>query len=310
MSRLRHLAALSVLGSLASMAQVSVELDFDKEFYIADEPMMANVRITNFSGRTLSFGEDSSWLQFSVDRRDGLLVDRRGAPEVRGVFEVPNAKRATRRVNLAPHFSMGKPGLYQVGATVLFSDLAQIVSAPQAEVSIIGATTLWRQEFGVTLPESGELDVRRYSLIRALNGNRFELYVRVARRDGSHVFGVFPVGNMVSFGEPETQIDQANRLHILQQYGARSFRYLVVTPDGELYLRHRYDYSLTRPRLAPDPETWIRVEGGRRVPRSNDLPPSSRILAQEEVLPAREAPLEGSGDGQASGKGPLPGKAE
>ncbi len=268
------IALICLVVTSPSWAQVTVELDFEKDFYIADETMFANVRITNFSGRTLNFGRDNHWLMFSVEARDGFLVDEEGTPNVSGAFEIPNASRGTRRVNLSPYYKMQKPGRYQILATVFSEQTKEVLKSPQVEVNIIRATTLWSKDFGVSRDNGESYEVRRYSLIRALNDNQLELYVRVAKVDNSQVFNVFSVGNLVSFGSPEAQVDRLSRLHLLQQYGARSFRYLVVSPDGELSKRHRFDYTNTRPKLAPGLDNMIAVRGGIRVPAATDLPPS------------------------------------
>jgi hypothetical protein len=281
-------AALWVLLSVTLGAQVTVEVDFDKEDYIANETMYANVRITNFSGRTLNFGKDNHWLLLTVEGRDGFLVDQTGTPNVKGEFEVPNAARATRRVNIGPYFDMATLGTYQVQATVFCEQLKEVLKSPKAKINTIHATTLWKKDFGVTLEDGKGYEVRTYSLIRALNNNRLELYVRVATRDASKVFGVFSIGNLVSFGNPEVQLDRFSRMHLLQQYEARSFRYIVVTPDGELMTRHRYDYTGTRPKLSPAGNNLVRVAGGIRVPMDDDLPPSKETFESLGLEPPKD----------------------
>ena len=307
MARSILLAASLILGTLVSPAQVTVELEFGKDFYITDEPMLAEVRITNFSGRPLTFGEDDHWLLFSVEMRNGFLVDRQGQPSVSGVFTVPNASVGIRRVDLSPHFRMNVSGPYHVIASVRTEALGDALQSEPRVVHVTKGATIWQREFGVPGPEP---DVRVYRLIRALNNDRTELYVRVASRDDSRVFTVFSVGDLVSSGTPEAQVDRHNRLHFLQQYGPRSFRYIVVTPDGELVIRQRHDYTRTRPKLVPDALLGIRVGGGIRIPRSDDLPPSSRIPAQEKLPAVEETVLDRPDEGQTADESPLPGKTE
>ena len=268
--------------------QVTVELEFNKDFYIADEAMTASVRITNFSGRSLVFGRDNEWLRFLVEQEDGFLAKQKGVAPVVGKFEIPNASRGTRRVNLAPYYKMTLPGRYQVTASVFSQELDEVLQSSPIQVSIIRATTLWQKEFGIAVGEEGgkpSYEIRKYVLIRALNNNRLELYVRVASRDDSKVYGVFPVGNLVAFGSPEAQVDRQSRLHLLQQYGARSFRYLVVTPEGELKIRRRYDYARSRPRLIGSEQHGIAVLGGIRVRTANDLPPLPDSFKDKSEVP-------------------------
>jgi hypothetical protein len=82
--------------------------------------------------------------------------------------------------------------------------------------------------------------------------------------DGSHVLKVVPIGGMVSFSNPETQIDRSNRLHVLYQFGARSYLYSVITPDGDIAQQQTYDIARNRPRLFSDDKGGFVVSGGER----------------------------------------------
>ena len=289
--KVKTLLALGTWALLCpSWGQVTVDLKFDKEFFIPDEPMMASVRITNFSGRTLVFGEDNQWLQFGVEMKNGFLVDRTGDPSVIGRFEIPNASQGTRRVNLAPYFRMTTPGRYKMIATVFSEQLNQALQSSEVIVNIVKAAILWQREFGVPTSDGEGFEVRKYVLIRALNNNRLELYIRVASQDDAKILAVFSVGNLVAFGAPEAQVDRLSRLHLLQQYGARSFRYLVVTADGELMVRQRYDYAGNRPRLAIKKERLIGVSGGVRVVTANDLPPKVALAPTPPETPLETLP--------------------
>lgn len=298
---LRMFLSLLALAPLCGLrGQVTVELEFEKNFYLADEAMTASVRITNFSGRSLVFGQDNEWLRFLVEQEDGFLAKQKGVAPVVGKFEIPNASRGTRRVNLAPYYKMTVPGRYRVTASVFSQELDEILKSSPIQVNIIRATTLWQKEFGIAV-ESGKgekpsYEIRKYVLIRALNNNRLELYVRVASRDDSKVYGVFPVGNLVAFGAPEAQVDRQSRLHLLQQYGARSFRYLMVSPEGELKIRRRYDYTKSRPRLGSSEQRGIAVLGGIRVRTANDLPPSSDRFKDKSAVPVLEGASTAEGE--------------
>jgi hypothetical protein len=49
-----------------------------------------------------------------------------------------------------------------------------------------------------------------------------KLYVRVTDDSGNRVFGIFPLGPMLTFSTPEKQIDKESHLHVLYQTGARA----------------------------------------------------------------------------------------
>ena len=108
--------------------------------------------------------------------------------------------------------------------------------------------------------------------MRAVNENQIDLYVKVTDKYQRDIYGVYSLGNIVSFGEPERQVDRYSNLHVLMQNGARSFRYSIIKPDGKILLRERHDYTNTRPKLMMDKSGLIQVHGGIRKPSFDDIP--------------------------------------
>jgi hypothetical protein len=89
-----------------------------------------------------------------------------------------------------------------------------------------------------------------------------------------HIFKVRPIGPMVSFSQPEAQLDRLSRLHVIYQSGASVFTYTVVNPDGDIVRQEIYDYLNTspRPRLRADDDGNISVLGGVRRVKPGELP--------------------------------------
>ena len=69
-----------------TLAQVDVSLNFKKDFYLADEFILAELTIVNFSGKTLVFGGQPNWLTFSVESSRDTLVARQKELDVMGRF--------------------------------------------------------------------------------------------------------------------------------------------------------------------------------------------------------------------------------
>jgi hypothetical protein len=188
-------------------------------------------------------------------------------------------------VDLAPYFNVMRPGRYVITATVRIKEWpAQLTSETKA-FDIVDGTKLWEREFGVpkSVGASAESpEVRKYILQQATYlRSHLRLYVRITDASGAKVIKVFPLGPMLSFGQPEAQVDSASNLHVLYQNGPRSFSYTVVDPDGEIVVRQTHDYT-TRPRLQPDREGKISVVGGTRRPTSSDVPKN-----KDEVPPTK-----------------------
>ena len=77
---------------------------------------------------------------------------------------------------------------------------------------------------------------------------------------------------MVSFSQPEAQLDAVSDLHVLYQSGASSFIYAVINPNGDIVSRDIYDYYNTRPRLKVDAAGNVTVVGGVRRVKPGQLP--------------------------------------
>jgi hypothetical protein len=258
---------LSLAAALAAWtsawAQVSVEVSLDQEQFLPGEAVLAAVHITNHSGRILRLGADADWLTFSVAARGTDVVPRHGDVPVTGEFFLGSSRVATKWVNLQPYFSLDSLGHYTITATIHVNDLQRDFSSPPKSFDLIEGAKLWEQEFGVPNSTNSVLEVRKYVLQQAnYLKNQLELYLRITDSTGGRVFCVYPIGSMVSFGQPEPQVDKFNNLHVLYQDRPHSFNYSVFNPDGATILHKTYDYVNSRPRLAPDNDGAIIVRGG------------------------------------------------
>lgn len=261
---------------LTGTAQVTVEVTLEQDQFLPAEEIVAAVKVTNRSGQTLQFGAEPDWLTFSIESAEGAVALKTGEAPVLGEFKLDSAKVATKRVDLAPYFTLSHIGRYRIIATVRVKEWNKLITSPPKAFDIIQGAKLWSQEFGVpggTNVVNGVPEARKYTLQQA-NYLRSQprLYFKLTDAAETRVFKVFPIGNLVSFSRPETQLDRWSNLHLLYQDGARSFNYSVITPDGELSVRRTYDGAESRPHLRMDQDNKLVVAGGIRRESPNDLP--------------------------------------
>lgn len=254
-------------------AQISVEVLLDQEQFLRDESMPIKVRVINRSGQTLKLGQDNHWLDFVVQDGRGHVLSKLSEVPVTGEFTLESAEMATRLVDLMPHYEFGRPGRYQIAATVRIADWNREITSKLKNVEVVRGAKLWEQEFGLPAA-TGAPEVRKYALQQANYRARLELYLRLTDASESRVFGVLPLGPLVSFSRPEAQIDKNSDLHVLFQAGARTFVYTMLDPSGTILARQTHDYAGTRPTLRGDETGKIHVNGGQRRLASNDIPPS------------------------------------
>lgn len=268
-------------------AQVTVQVSTEQDQFLPGEAIPAVVRITNRSGQTLTFGQNPDWLKFSMEARDGYLVMKNGDAPVTGEFSLESSEFANIRVNLAPYFQLSKPGHYTITAAVSIPQWKREVLSHPKGFDLIQGARLWEQAFGVP-KKAGDTnsppEMRRYALqeVNYLR-SRITLYAQVINNDGK-VDHVLPIGPMISFGQPEPEVDKFSNLHILYQNGPRNFSYVVINPDGELIKRQNYEYT-TRPRIMADADGNLAVVGGTRRISRDDVPPPNLSAGQNAPAP-------------------------
>ena len=290
--------ALSILGLvLASLlgapAQVvTVQVTLDQEQFLPGESLPATVRIVNNSGQPLHLGADASWLKFTVESAEGnFAVMKLADPPVTGAFDLGSSEVASKQVDLTPYFAITHTGRYRVAATVHIAEWGTDVASPAKEFDVIDGAPLWSQDFGVPVPAGVTNQppvIRKYILEKAnYLQKQLRMYVLVSDQTGARILKVSAVGPMVSFSQPDAQLDSASNLHVLYQGGARAFIYTVVNPDGNITQQEIYDYENSRPRLAVNAAGDIVVRGGVRRVKPGELP---SVRPPEEVPPPTPAP--------------------
>jgi hypothetical protein len=269
-------------------AQILVEVKLERKQYLPGEALPVTVRVTNRSGQTVHLGDQADWLTFSVESRESFIVSKNGEVPVLGEFALDTAKVATKQVDLAPYFALTRPGRYRIVATVRIMEWGAQTASPPMDFDIVDGAKFWTREFGVPAGRGTNQppELRRYTLLQATSlRSEIRLYFRLSDGAETRLFKVFPLGQMVSFGRPEAEVDGRSQLHVLHQNGARTSLYTVVNSEGEVLVRQLYDFLEARPGLQLDRDGNISVAGGARRVTPDDLPIGR--TAGPEPKPAR-----------------------
>lgn len=266
----------------SQIAGVEVELVLDESNYLPGEELPVGVRISNLSGRPITFGSVSNWLTFHVENKRGEMVERYADVPVEGEFTLESAKAGTKWWNIQPYFGLDKPGRYVVYAELRLPEWEERLLSEGTVFTIQSARNLWEMSFGVP-PANGDKDavpeIRRYSLQAATRQgdtklSERRLYARVTDDTQTRIYRVVLLDRFLSFSNPEQQIDSRSRLHVLFQTAGSAYTYSVIDPDGRLLVRQRHEITPgSRPYLAKSDAGSIAVRGGRRIPTMADIPP-------------------------------------
>ncbi len=251
--------ALFFLLVLRAQGQIQVDLKFKRLQYIAYEPVIATVTITNLAGRDVELrdDQDQSWYGFEVTAREGRLLAPLPHP-AEPPLQLAAGTSVTRKINLTPLFPIADLGVYRVRANVFFADLNKFFYAPAKVVEITSARPIWQQTVG----DPAGSGVRTYSLMTNRFPDHTSLYVRVEDKENSLVYATFSLGRVISFDEPQAEVDRHNQLHVLQCSAPRIWSYSVVSPNGKLLQHDSYAQARNMPRLRRGTDGTVAVAGG------------------------------------------------
>jgi hypothetical protein len=256
--------ALFLFLAAAAEAQIQVELKFKRLQYIAHEPVVATVKITNLAGRDIDLHDekDQHWFGFEVNAGEGRLLAplRQNAPEP--VLHVETGQTVTRKVNLTPVFPVHDFGSYHVRANVYFADLNKFFYSQMRVFQVADARPIWQKTVGIPDGVPGAGGVRTYSLLSNRFPDHTSLYVRVENRNSGVVYTTYSLGRVIAYDEPQAELDRANQLHVLHCAAPRSWAYSHIGLNGELLAHSTFVQTKTRPRLRHAADGAIAVSGG------------------------------------------------
>src|SRR5205814_2697525 len=213
-----------LLSTVGGQAQVQVDLKFKRLQYIAYEPVMATLGVTNLAGRDVDLrdADGESWFGFEVTAKDGQIVALLPAAKKQASLNVESGKKVTQRIDLASLYPVHDFGTYHVRAHVYFADLGKFFYSQTKVFEVTDARPIWQKTVGIPEGAPGPGNVRTYSLLTNRFPDHTSLYVRVEDKDSGIVYATYSLGHAIAFDEPQAELDRANQLHILHCAAPRS----------------------------------------------------------------------------------------
>jgi hypothetical protein len=244
-------------------AQIQVELKFPRLQYIANEPVVATLSVTNLAGRDVDLRDSNSqpWFGFEVTGNENQSIPQISKVST-GSLVVAAGKRATRKINLTPLYGVHDFGTYRVRAHIYFADLNKFFYSPTQIFEVTDARAVWQKTVGVPPEADASGNVRTYSLLTNRFPDHTSLYVRVEDKDAGMIYATYSLGHVIAFDQPQAEFDGSNQLHVLYCAAPRTWSYARVGLNGELLSRASFAEMKTRPRLVHSPEGVIKVAGG------------------------------------------------
>lgn len=276
------------LLAATARSQIQVDLKLKRLQYIAHEPVMATIGITNLAGRDVDLrnADGEVWFGFEVTGKEGQPVAPLPTDKAQPYLKIDAGKKVTQRINLTELYSVQDFGTYRVRAHIYFADLGKFFYSQTKVFQVTDARPIWQKTVGMPEGAAGPGNVRTYSLLSNRFPDHTSLYVRVEDKDRAIVYATYSLGRSISFDEPRADIDRSNHLHVLHCAAPRSWAYSHIGLNGELLAHSSYMETKTRPRLTHAADGTVAVRGGIL-----DQPAAAAVHNKVPKLSARPAEM-------------------
>jgi len=311
----RKMLLMLALGIIAFLpvrlhAQILVDLSIKRVLYIAYEPLLATVRITNLSGNPLLLAdvEGKKWFGFQVETLDGRPIPPSNPDYEIDPIKVGPGESITRTINLVQLYPITDFGSYRIRASVYSAELSNYFSSPPLSIEITDGRLLWQQTVGVPATDGIKGGNRTISLLSHRLTERTDLYLRIEDKEAGIVYCTHRLGDYISYGKPYIMLDASNTIHVLQNNIPHEFIYTKVGLDGKILDQLSYNAPKTRPQLKRFDDGTISVAGGTLFdPKATPTPGVIPNLSDRPVpLPTPEQPTPTPQKGKKKKPDPLP----
>jgi len=249
----------------AAWAQLQVDMSLKRSLYLAYEPLIVNVTITNLSGNSLNLRDSDSipWFGFQIERLDGRPVPPKASRHSNPPLLLQAGEKLTRTVNLTPLYPIGEYGGYRIRAAIHAQSLGKTFPSQPLNVEITEGRPLFEKTVGVPANQPGGGGIRKVTLLSHRMPNSTQLYLRIVDPNRGVVLCTHRLGRIVSYGTPEILLDKANQIHVLQNVAPKAFLHSHIGLNGEVLERKTYQQNIKRPTLKQSADGRIGVIGAR-----------------------------------------------
>jgi hypothetical protein len=275
---------LLVMVTSAANAQISASLRLNKSQYVAGEPVVAIVTITNHAGRELAFHGDGrrGWLDFNIRNRSGQAVSGRGRQDF-GAMRIAAGQTLQREVDLSSHFMLHEQGNFSVAATIRSQADATISAATNRVIFTLNpGRVFWSQQVGVPNRRN---QVREYRVLQFNGNQRSQLYAQVVDHQTGLPMRTFVMGDALSVRKPSVTVDKNQRMHVLFLATPTMWVHYIIDLEGNVANRDIHQRG-----SHGDPRLVTFADGSVQVANSIPYDPNAAAAARAKIRRISERP--------------------
>lgn len=286
MFKTRILTLLSLAAAFASVAnaQLAATLKLNKKEYLAGEPVIAVLTVTNHAGQDLTFYGDgrTQWLDFIVKDRHGEDVSNRGKGNF-GKMTIKAGQSLSRQVDISQLVMISEPGNYSAVAVVhMPGNTGEGSSTNRVVFNQSPGAIYWSQKVGIP---GAKGNTREFRIINFNGDSSAQIYVQVIDgRTGQNV-RTFALGDVLSLRKPLVTVDRQQRLHVLY----------LATPTMWVHCQIDTDGKMDKPEVhqrgsSGEPKLIVFNDGTVRVANSIPVDQKADAEAKAKIRKASDRP--------------------
>lgn len=247
-------------------AQVGVQLSLKRRAFLAHEPIIATVTLSNTSGRELLLEDtpELQWFGFQVNGMDERIIPPRNPDYGLDSVQLQAGETVRKSVNLNELYALGDLGTFKVRATVFVGSMKRYFTSRPIPIEITEGRLLARQAAGVPegLVHAGAIHL--FSLLTHYHDEGRMLYVRVQDRDDGTVFGTYVLGRLIDGAPPQAAFDVGNNFYVLHLSGRQEWMLTKIGVNGEFMGQTKYSAAKSRPTFRKLADGTLQIVGGRK----------------------------------------------
>ncbi|MDD5261640.1 MAG: hypothetical protein PHD76_07290 [Methylacidiphilales bacterium] len=242
----------------ALFAQLQIKLSQDRTVYLLYEPMEFTVSLTNTTDESIVLsrdpGSDEDWLNFMIFTVNKEKIHSENTLTV-PASTIPPGETLKVPINVTPYFAIRSTGSYTVQAVVNIPGRRPLLTS-ELYFSVGKGDVVWKKEL------YNEGTKRVYSLIRFLENNDSNLYLRVEDPDINTVYTTIRLGKLTAYADPVVEFDKDQNIHIVHTVGAKTSRYTMANSKGKILKQEDRTVGDTKPTLAKAADGTVQLVGG------------------------------------------------
>ncbi len=257
------------IWALAGVAQGQIEVSWAlvHNRTVVMEPILATVRIANYSGRDLDLTpRGNARLAFDVEDQPTSTVRTTGQPLVKQALIIPTGDTREVEVNLLDAYRILNGQSYMLKPMVEFDGVRFFGERLSLEVQ--PGLVLLARDYG--MPSSGEARSVSLRLIHREPGDR--LFFRIDNSSTGYCLGVYELGRVIRFFVPRLEQDRDGAFHVLHQSGPDRFVHSTFAYDGDFLGFEIFSAETSTIALARDENGAVAVTGGNRFEEDPENP--------------------------------------